>query len=42
MSVTVEKDDFSIPTGVNSSNIYVYENGKRVKLVGDVYTKDRD
>lgn len=42
VALTVEKDDFSVPSGINTNNITIYENGKIVPIVGDVYTKDRD
>ena len=42
VALTVEKDDFSVPAGINTSNVTIYENGKIVPIVGDVFTKDRD
>jgi len=40
--LTVEKDDFSSPTGIDSSNITIYENGRMVPMIGTLYTKNKN
>ncbi len=42
ISLTVEKDDFTIPSGVDIPNITIFENGKIVPLIGKTYTQERD
>ena len=42
LSLTVEKDDFTTPSGIDESNITIFENGKIVPLVGTTYTDERD
>ena len=39
LMVRVEKDDFSVPIGLTSKNITVYENNRHVPIVGLGYTK---
>jgi len=40
--LTVEKDDFTVPTGINETNINVFENGKMVGIIGTAYTKQKN
>jgi uncharacterized protein YjiK len=42
LALTVEKDDFTTPSGIDESNVTIFENGKMVPLVGTIYTKERD
>lgn len=39
LMVRVEKDDFSVPIGLTSKNITIYENNRHVPIVGLGYTK---
>ena len=42
LSLSVEKDDFTIPSGIDQSNITIFENGKIVSMVGKTFTGERD
>ena len=42
LCITVEKDDGSSPTGINTNNISIYENGKYVQVFGNGYTKTKN
>ncbi len=42
INLTVENEDFSIPQGINETNITIFENGKQVSLVSTSNTKQRD
>ena len=42
IALTIEKDDFTAPTGVDAGNITIFENGKMINLVGRNYTEKRD
>ncbi|MBR2317584.1 MAG: NHL repeat-containing protein [Spirochaetales bacterium] len=39
LMVRVEKDDFSVPVGLTSKNITIYENNRHVPIVGLGYTQ---
>lgn len=42
LAVTIEKDDFSIPQGIDTSNVMIFENGKKVNIVGTSITEDKN
>ena len=41
-TMTIENDDGVNPTGINASNIVVYENGKIVPLIGTSFTEEKN
>jgi hypothetical protein len=42
LALTVEKDDGSVPIGINTNNIAIYENGKYVPVFGTAYTDNKN
>jgi len=42
LAVSVEKDDFTNPVGINWTNFTLYENGRMIPVVGSSYTQTRD
>ncbi len=42
IALTVEKDDYTVPTGIDVQNVTIFENGKMVPLIGRTYTDERD
>lgn len=42
VALTVEKDDYTVPTGIDVQNVTIFENSKIVPLIGRTYTDEKD